>query len=219
MGGQMHRKQSTWHASWIVPPLQFVLENITRYWLIQEQQFHFSVIPLINTLKTVSRPLYNPKTANLNTTNGSSMAALGMTALHFRIADFKFTHNFVICNRLPDVEIIFGIDIQKKFSISYTWEKEKNCYIQWHGNFLTYTKNCEQKATIGTVKSSLKILPRHNGVIPIKTTGLVTEGHIAYFITYDNSTKVRDPNINIIIGIHSIKGKNICQHIGIYLNK
>ena len=53
------------------------------------------------------------------------MKALGMTALHLRIADFKFTHNFVIYNRLPDKELIFGIDIQKKFPISYVWDKEK----------------------------------------------------------------------------------------------
>ena len=41
------------------------------------------------------------------------MTALGITALHLRIVEFKFTHNFVICDRLPDTEIIFGIDIQK----------------------------------------------------------------------------------------------------------
>ena len=54
------------------------------------------------------------------------------------------------------MELIFGIDIQRKFSMSYAWDKEKNCYIQKEGKFLTYTKNCEQKATIGTVKSTLK---------------------------------------------------------------
>ena len=135
------------------------------------------------------------------------MTALGMTALHLRIADFTFIHNFVICNRLPDTEIILGIDMQKKFSISYTWDKEKNCYIQRDGKFLTYTRNCEQKATIGTVKSSLKIPPRHNGVIPIKITGPVIKEHMAYFITNDNSTNGRDPNINIINCIHSIEGK------------
>ena len=54
------------------------------------------------------------------------MTALGKTALHLRKADFRFAHNFVICNRLPDMEIIFGIDSQK-FSLSYTWHKEKNC--------------------------------------------------------------------------------------------
>ena len=100
-----------------------------------------------------------PTTAKLNTADGSPMSALGMTALHLRIAEFKFTHNFIICNQLPDKELIFGVDIPKKFSISYAWDKKKNCYIQKEGKFLTYTRNCEQKATIGTVKLILKILP------------------------------------------------------------
>ena len=95
-------------------------------------------------------------TTKLNMAERSPMTALGMTALHLRIADFKFTHNFIICDRLPDTEIIFGIDIQKKFSLSYAWEKEKNCCIQNDGRFLTYTRNCEQKATLGIVKSTLK---------------------------------------------------------------
>ena len=85
------------------------------------------------------------------------MTALGMIALHLRIVEFKFPHNFVICDRFQDMEISFGIDIQKKFSLSYAWDKEKNCYIQRDDKFLAYTQNCEQKAMIGTVKSSLKI--------------------------------------------------------------
>ena len=118
------------------------------------------------------------------------------------------------------MEIIFGIDIQKKFSILYAWDKEKNCYVQRDGKFLTYTKNCEQKATTGTVKSSLKRPPRHNGVIPIKITGPVIEGHMPYFITNDNSTKGRDPNIHIINGIHSIKGKtSVNVLVSNYTNK
>ena len=54
-------------------------------------------------------------TAKFNTANGLPMTALCITALHLRIAGFKFTPNFVLCNRLPDMEIIFEIDIQKKF--------------------------------------------------------------------------------------------------------
>ena len=50
-------------------------------------------------------------TASLNTADGLPMKALGMTALHLRIGKFKFTHNFIICDRLPDTEIIFGIDV------------------------------------------------------------------------------------------------------------
>ena len=54
-----------------------------------------------------------PTTTTLNTANGSPMVALVMTTLHLRIADFKFTHNFIICDRLSDTEIIFDIDVQK----------------------------------------------------------------------------------------------------------
>ena len=52
-------------------------------------------------------------TTKLKSADSSPMTALGTTVLHLRIADFKFTHNFVICDRLPDTEIIFGIDVQK----------------------------------------------------------------------------------------------------------
>ena len=135
------------------------------------------------------------------------MTALGMTALHLRIADFKFTHNFTICDRLLDTDIIFGIDLQKKFSLSYAWDKEKNCCIQKDGRFLTYTRNWEQKVTIGIVKSTLKIPPRHNGIVPIKIKGNSITGHMAYFISNHKSTKGKDANINIVNGIHNIKGK------------
>ena len=148
-----------------------------------------------------------PTTAKLNTVDGSPMTALGMTALHLRIVDFKFTQYFIICDRLPDTECFFGISIQKKFSISYVWDKDKNCYIQRDGKFLTYTRNGEWKVMIGIVKLSIKIPPRHNSVVPIRIKGQTIKDHMAYFITNDNSTKERGPNINIIKSIHSIKGK------------
>ena len=97
-----------------------------------------------------------PTTAKLNTSDGSPMSALGMAALHLRIAKFKFTHNFIICDQLPDMELIFSIDIPKNKSISYAWDKERNCYIQKEGKFLTYTRNCKQKTAISTVKLTLK---------------------------------------------------------------
>ena len=87
------------------------------------------------------------------------MSAIGTMALHLRIAEFKFTHNFIICVQLPEIKLIFAIDMQKKFSLSYAWDKERNCYIQKEGKFLVYTNNCEQKAIIGTIKSMLKIPP------------------------------------------------------------
>ena len=121
--------------------------------------------------------------------NGLPMTALGIMALQLRIPNFKFTYNFIICDRLPDMEILFGIDIQKKISLSYAWHKEKNCCIQKDGRFLTYTWNCEQKLIIGIVKSTLKIPPRHSGIVPIMIKGHTIKGHMGYFISNHNSTK------------------------------
>ena len=145
--------------------------------------------------------------ATLNTADGSPMTTIGSTAIHLRIAKFKFTHNFIICDKLPDTEFIFGIDIQRKFSLSYAWDKDSNCYLQKSGVFLTYTHNSSQQATIGTVRSTLRIPPRHNGIIPIKITGPAIEEPTAYLIADDNTLKGCDPNINIISGLHKIKGK------------
>ena len=64
-----------------------------------------------SNLKT---PIQATKT-KLNIADGSPMMALGMTALHLRIVDFKFTHTFIIYNRLLDTEILFGIDIHNFF--------------------------------------------------------------------------------------------------------
>ena len=110
------------------------------------------------------------------------MTTLGSAALHLCIADFTFTHNFIVCNQLPDTELILGMDIQRKFSLSYTWDKDHQCYIQRNGKFLSFMHATHQKATIGTVKSTLKIPPRHNGVVPIKISGPSITTDTAHFI-------------------------------------
>ena len=83
----------------------------------------------------------------------------------------------------------------------------ENCYIQWDCKFLVYTHINTHTATIGTVISTLKIPPRHNGVVPIKISGPLITTHMAYFLTDDSTPKGRDPNINIIDGIHKIKDR------------
>ena len=61
--------------------------------------------------------------------------------------------------------------------------------------------------TIGIAKSTLKIPPRHNSIVPIKIKGHSITGHVACFISNQESTKGKDPNINIVNSIHNIKGK------------
>ena len=53
-----------------------------------------------------------PTTTTLNTADGLPMTTLEMTALHLRIAEFKFTHNFSFVTDYQITEIIFGIDVQ-----------------------------------------------------------------------------------------------------------
>ena len=61
---------------------------------------------------------------------------------------------------------------------------------------------------IGTVKSTLKVPPRHNGVIPIKISGPLITTDTAHFITDDSMPKGRDPNIYILDSIHKIKNRS-----------
>ena len=73
---------------------------------------------------------------------------------------------------------------------------------------------------IGTVKSTLKIPPRHNGVVPIKISGPLITTDTAHFITDDSTPKGKDPNINIIDSIHKIKDRSTVNVIvSNYTNK
>ena len=98
-----------------------------------------------------------PTTAKLNTADGSLMRALGMTALHLRIVEFKFTHNFYNLQQTTRYRTHFWHRYTEKVLYFLCLGQRENCYTQKEGKCLTYTRNCEQKATIGTVKSSLKI--------------------------------------------------------------
>ena len=56
--------------------------------------------------------------------------------------------------------------------------------------------------------------------MPIKITGQVIKEHMAYFIADEDSTKGSDPNINIINGLHDIKGKtSVNVLVSNYTNK
>ena len=155
-----------------------------------------------NSLKTAIQGT----SIQLNTADGSPMAALGITTLQLIIVDSKFSYNFIISDRLPEIELLFGIDVQKKFSLSCAQDREKNCYIQKEGRFLTYTRNWEKEANIAVIKSALKIQSRHNGIIRMKIIRHVIKGNMAYFISDQDSRRGKDPNIHIH-GIHNIKGK------------
>ena len=58
------------------------------------------------------------------------------------------------------------------------------------------------------------------GVVPIKIIGPLITTHTAHFVTDDSTPKGRDPNINIIDGIHKIKDRSTVNIlISNYTNK
>ena len=139
-----------------------------------------------STYQAIDSSFKTPKqatTTKLNTADGSPMTVLGITALHLRIGDFKLLIISLCVTDYETQKYYLELIPRKKFTLSYAWDKKKNCYIQKESRFLTYTRNCEQNTTIGIVKSTLKIPPRHNGIIPIKIKGHTIEGHMAYFIS------------------------------------
>ena len=92
--------------------------------------------------------------------------------------------------------------------------------MQRNGKFLVYTHSDDCTATVGTVKSTLRIPSRHNGVIPIKLSGPIIDTKMAYFLMDDSTPKGKNPNINIINGIHRIKGKtSVNVLVSNYTNK
>ena len=58
-----------------------------------------------NNLKTAIQST----SIHLNTVDGSLMTTLGIATLQLWIADFKFSHNFMVCDRLPNTGILFGM--------------------------------------------------------------------------------------------------------------
>ena len=161
-----------------------------------------------NMIKDCYKTKILPAVVHLKTADGSSMLSLGTATLHLHIADFKFSHTFIICDKLPETDILLGMHIQKKSSLSYCLDSNKQLFIQREGSFLTYIRNCEHQHNIPVVTPTLKIPPRHNGALPIKIKGHNLKYHITYFISNQHTNKGLDPNIHVIDEIYSISGRS-----------
>ena len=147
-----------------------------------------------------------PAAVQLKTAEGSSMSPLGKATLHLCIASFKFTDDFIICDKLPETDILFAIHIHKKYCLSYSWHSDKQLFIQREGSFLSYTINYEHQHNITVVKSALKIPPRQNGIIPITIKGNNLKAPLGYFISNQHANSRLDSNIHVIDGVYNITG-------------
>ena len=109
-----------------------------------------------------------PTAVNLQTTDGLPMSSMGKATLYLWIADFKFSHSSVICDRLPETD--FPFYQPTKMILFYCWDLDRHLFIP-RSSFLTYSRNREDVCNIALVKSTLKISPRHIVAVPIKIKG------------------------------------------------
>ena len=163
-----------------------------------------SLTSLYNVIEEHYKTKILPAAVHLRTTDGSSMSSLDKATLHLHITSFRFSHTFIICDKLMDTDILFGIDIQKRYPPSYSWDSDKQLFIQREGSFLTYTRNCEQQHNIAVVKSPLKIPPRHNGIITVNIKGHNLKASVGYSISNQHSNRTLYPSIHVIDGIYNI---------------
>ena len=56
---------------------------------------------------------------HLKTADGSTVSLMGKAVLHVCIADFEFLHTFITCDKLQEIDFLFGIDLQKRYLLSY----------------------------------------------------------------------------------------------------
>ena len=145
---------------------------------------------------------------------------MGKATLHLQTADFKFSHTFFICDRLPEADFLFGISQQKRYSLFYCWDSHRHFFIQREGSFLTYIINKEDLYNIALVKSTLKIPPKHNGTTPITIKGHNLQDQVTHFINNLHIKEVINSNIYISDGIYKIIGKSMLYvMIANYTNK
>ena len=124
-----------------------------------------------------------PAALHLRTVDGSPMSSMGKATLHLQIANFEFSHTFIVCEILPETNFFFGTYFQKRYSLSYCWDSDKHLFIQREGSFPAYTKKREHLNNIAVVKPILKIPPRYNSAIPLRIKGHNLKDQVVYFIS------------------------------------
>ena len=135
------------------------------------------------------------------------MTALGMTALQLRTADFKFAYSFIICNRLSDIEILFGIDIQKKFPWHMPGIRKRTVTYRRMADFSPTPETVNRRQLLGLSRQLSKYHPDTMVSFQSRSKAIQSKDiwHTSSAIKIQQ--KWKDCNINIINSIHNIKGK------------
>ena len=116
-----------------------------------------------STYQTIDSRFKTPTQATmtrLNAADGSPMTALGITALQLRIAGFKYSP--ITSSYVTDYQTwkyYLELISRKFFSLSYAWDKEKNCYIQKDNRFSTKLETVNRWQLLGLSSQLSKYHP------------------------------------------------------------
>ena len=116
-----------------------------------------------DTLKTA---ITLPGELETLTTADGSMHIVGHATITIHLKNLRVTHHFIVVESLM-TDVILGIDFQREYRISYDWDEDKQCYIRYKGHFLCCTEDMESGINRVSVAKTIRIPPKHNGVISV----------------------------------------------------
>ena len=124
--------------------------------------------------------------------------------LHLK--NLQVTHHFIVVESLM-TDVILGIDFQREYRISYDWDEEKRCYIRYKEQFLCYTEDMESGINRVSVAKTIRIPPKHNGVISVSIKGHDIKTPTACFI----GSQYTDTEVRLIDRVHDISHNAMLQ--------
>ena len=127
------------------------------------------------------------------------MHIIGHATITLHLKNLRVTHHFIVVESLM-TDVRLCIDFQREYRISYDWDEEKRCYIRHKGQFLCYTGHMESGINILLVAKTIRIPPKHNGVISVSIKGHDIKTPTACFI----GSQYTDPEVKLIDGMHDI---------------
>ena len=127
------------------------------------------------------------------------MHIIGHATITLHLKNLQVTHHFIVVESLMK-DVILGIDFQREYQISYDWDEEKQCYIRYKGQCLCYTEVMESGINRVSVAKTIRIPPKHNGVISVSIKGHDIKTPTACFI----GSQYMDMEVRLIDGVHDI---------------
>ena len=146
----------------------------------------------------------------LTTADGSPMHIIRHATITLHLKNLRVTHHFIVVESLM-TDVIFGIDFQREFRISYDWDEEKWCYIRHNRQFLCYTEDMESGINRVSIAKTICIPPRHNRAISVSIRGHDIKTPTACFI----GSQYADPEVKLIDGVHDISRNVTLQVLAI----